>query len=235
MDFDAGWPQNGHEFFECRSFEDSSLGLTESPEYSEPRTEFRGFQNVEIAKNLKFPVNFGLKMARRSCRNFDDRRGVAEILTTGGETPSNPVSGVFRRKSDRKILFSVAVSALRKFYGRFSGIVKDSVPAESRKGTSRRGPRLLGLRRGGGLLKKMAKLPVNKGNSENQAAEYTISVTCFSCTNRTLGSRNRISKQMNMPKVTPKSVLNVHNSGSLVELKAFSTNKLYFRYLRQNK
>lgn len=76
-------------------------------------------------------------------------------------------------------------------------------------------------------------LPVSRGISENQAAEYTTSVTCFSWTNLTLGSRKRMSKQINMPNVTPKSVLKVHSSGSFVELKAFSTNKLYFRYLEK--
>jgi hypothetical protein len=74
-------------------------------------------------------------------------------------------------------------------------------------------------------------LPERKGSSENQAVGNTMSRTPTTLASETAGSSNSMSKQVNIPNVTPKSVSKTEISASGVVLKPSSPNKWNLRYL----
>ena len=76
-----------------------------------------------------------------------------------------------------------------------------------------------------------ANLPARNGNSENHAVGNTISVTPLSLTSSIAGFSNKMSKQVNIPNFTPKSVSMMDISASGVVLNPVSPNKWNLRYL----
>jgi hypothetical protein len=78
----------------------------------------------------------------------------------------------------------------------------------------------------------ISNLPERNGSSEYHAVGNTMSRTPRTLANETAGSSNIMSKQVNIPNLTPKSVSNTERSASGVVLKPSSPNKLNFRYLQ---